>query len=154
MAKQIRIWVDADACPAAIKEIIFRAAQRLGVETLLVANQSLPTPAVAYIRSIQVGAGFDVADNYIVQHLAPWDLVVTADIPLAAEVIAKGATAINPRGTTYTDANIRQRLAIRNLMEELRSTGMVRGGPAPLGTRDKQAFGNALDRWLRQHACG
>lgn len=144
----MQIWVDADACPTVIKEILFRAAQRLKIPLTLVANQPLRVPAVANIKSIQVPAGFDVADNYIVQQLEPGDLVITADIPLAAEVIEKKGHALNPRGSLYTTENIRQRLAMRNFMEEMRSTGQVTGGPPPLNQSDRQAFANALDRFL------
>ena len=145
-----RIWVDADACPVAIKEILFRAAQRAQVHVTLVANHALRTPPSPYIRSIQVGGGFDVADNEIVGLVAPGDLVVTQDIPLAAAVIAKGALAVHPRGELFTPDTIQQRLTMRNFMEELRSTGVNTGGPAALHPRDKQAFANQLDRWLAQ----
>jgi uncharacterized protein len=145
-----RIWVDADACPVAIKEILFRAAQRTQVHVTLVANHALRTPPSPYIRSIQVPAGFDVADNEIVRHVNPGDLVVTQDIPLAAAVIGKGALAIHPRGELYTAETIQQRLGMRNFMEELRGAGVDTGGPAALHPRDKQAFGNQLDRWLAQ----
>jgi hypothetical protein len=145
-----RIWVDADACPVAIKEILFRAAQRAQVHVTLVANHALRTPPSPYIRSIQVAGGFDVADNEIVGLVAPGDLVVTQDIPLAAAVIAKGALAVHPRGELFTPDTIQQRLTMRNFMEELRSTGVNTGGPAALHPRDKQAFANQLDRWLAQ----
>lgn len=144
----MHIWVDADACPVAIKEILYRAAQRTKVSLTLVANQALRVPSQTNIRAIRVPPGFDVADNYIVQQLNPGDLVITADIPLAAEVIEKEGLALNPRGTLYTEANIRQRLAMRDFMEEMRSTGQVSGGPPPLGQSDRQAFANALDRIL------
>ncbi len=144
----MHIWVDADACPKVIKDILFRASQRTQVALTLVANQPLATPPVAWIKSVQVAQGFDVADNHIVQQVQLGDLVITADIPLAAEVVEKGVDAINPRGEHYTDANIRQRLAMRNMMEELRSMGEVSGGPARLGQTDRQAFANALDRFL------
>ncbi len=142
------IWVDADACPVVVKEILFRAAQRCQVMVTLVANQPMRTPPSPWIRSLQVGAGFDVADHLIVQQAAVGDLVITADIPLAAEVVEKGAEAINPRGEHYTRENIRQRLGMRNLMEELRGIGQLRGGPAAYGQSERQAFANALDRWL------
>jgi uncharacterized protein YaiI (UPF0178 family) len=145
-----RIWVDADACPVAIKEILFRAAQRAQVHVTLVANHALRTPPSPYIRSIQVAGGFDVADNEIVGLVAPGDLVVTQDIPLAAAVIAKGALAMHPRGELFTPDTIQQRLTMRNFMEELRSAGVNTGGPAALHPRDKQAFANQLDRWLAQ----
>nr|WP_274380817.1 YaiI/YqxD family protein [Dyella acidiphila] len=146
-----RIWVDADACPVAIKEILFRAAQRTQTAVTLVANHALRTPASPYIRSIQVPGGFDVADNEIVRQVHAGDLVVTQDIPLAAAVIGKGALAMHPRGELYTPDTIQQRLTMRNFMEELRSAGVDTGGPAALHPRDKQAFANQLDRWLAQH---
>ena len=142
------IWVDADACPAAIKEILFRAAERTQVMLVLVANQPLKIPPSTYIRSVQVERGFDVADQRIVLEAGAGDLVVTADIPLAAEVVAKGATALNPRGELYTEANVRERLAMRDMTDELRASGVTTGGPAALGKRDRQAFANQLDRWL------
>jgi uncharacterized protein len=143
-----QIWVDADACPNPIKEILFRVAKRLGIQTTLVANQELQIPASPYIKAIQVRAGFDVADNRIVEILKPGDLVVTADIPLAAEAIAKGAVALNPRGEFYTKDNIRERLSLRNFMDELRSGGVDTGGPPAFSQRDHQAFANQLDRFL------
>jgi len=142
------IWVDADACPKVIKEILFRAADRVGMPLILVANQPLQVPGSRYIRTIQVGAGFDVADNHIVQQAAAGDLVITADIPLAAEVIAKGCLALNPRGDLYTDDNIRQRLNMRDFMDTLRSSGVDTGGPASFSQADRQAFANQLDRLL------
>lgn len=142
----MKIWVDADACPKVIKEILYRAAQRAEITTTLVANHLLTVPRSPWIKSIQVAGGFDVADNYIVQNLEAGDLVITADIPLAAEAIEKGAQAINPRGQHYTTANIKQRLAMRDFMEEMRSTGEVHGGPPPLNLQDRQAFANVLDR--------
>ncbi|MCG8428348.1 MAG: YaiI/YqxD family protein [Chromatiales bacterium] len=145
------IWVDADACPNTIKEVLFRAAERTQTELVLVANQPLRTPPSRLISTIQVGAGFDVADNLIVQRLDTDDLVITADIPLAAEVVAKSATAINPRGEHYTTENIRERLAMRDLMQTLRDTGQASGGPPPFNKQDVQAFANSLDRWLAQH---
>jgi uncharacterized protein len=143
-----QIWVDADACPNPIKEILFRAAKRLEIPTTLVANQELQIPASPYIKAIQVRAGFDVADNRIVEILNPGDLVVTADIPLAAEAIAKGAFALNPCGEFYTKGNIRERLSLRNFMDELRSGGVDTGGPPAFSQRDRQAFANQLDRFL------
>ena len=144
----IQIWVDADACPRVIKEILFRAADRVGVPVTLVANQALQVPRSRYIRSIQVGAGFDVADSHIVQQSEAGDLVITADIPLAAEVIAKGCLALNPRGDLYTEDNIRQRLNMRDFMDTLRSSGVDTGGPASFSHADRQAFANQLDRLL------
>jgi hypothetical protein len=147
----VQIWVDADACPQVVKEILFRAAERVQVLTTLVANTPLRTPLPSFVRSVRVGHGFDVADHWIVQQMRPGDLVVTADIPLAAEVIARGAHALDPRGDLYSEDNVRERLAVRNLMQELRSTGDILGGPAPFGHRDRQRFANHLDRLLAQH---
>jgi uncharacterized protein YaiI (UPF0178 family) len=146
----MHIWVDADACPKVIKEILFRAAERKQINLTLIANHPLRTPPSRYIKSQQVPGGFDVADNVIVQNLRPGDLVITADIPLAAEVIEKDAHALNPRGTFYSRENIQERLAKRNFMEELRSSGINTGGPATLNQTDRQAFANQLDRFLAQ----
>ena len=146
----MHIWVDADACPAAIKEILFRASQRRKLSLTLVANQSLRTPPGPLIKSVQVPGGFDQADRWIVDHVAAQDLVITADIPLAAAIVDKGAAALNPRGELYTEENIGERLAMRDLMSELRDIGSVRGGPAALGQRDRQAFANQLDRFLQR----
>ena len=143
-----QIWVDADACPKVIKEILYRAADRVGMPLTLVANQPLQVPGSRYIRSIQVAAGFDVADNHIVQQAEAGELVITADIPLAAEVVAKGCLAVNPRGDLYTEDNIRQRLNMRDFMDTLRSSGVDTGGPAALSQADRQAFANQLDRLL------
>jgi uncharacterized protein YaiI (UPF0178 family) len=145
------IWVDADACPKVIKEILFRAAQRVQVRTVLVANQPLTLPASDYIESVLVKAGLDIADGYIAQHLAPGDLVITADIPLAAAVIERGGYALNPRGEFYSANNIRERLALRNFLTELRTGGVETGGPPALNRRDREAFANQLDRFLTQH---
>jgi hypothetical protein len=142
------IWVDADACPKVIKEILFRAAERVNIPLTLVANQPIPIPRSRYIQTIQVASGFDVADNHIVQQTQADDLVITADIPLAAEVIAKGALALNPRGELYTEANIRERLVMRDFMDTLRGSGVMTGGPASLNLADRQAFANQLDRLL------
>ena len=147
----MKIWVDADACPVVIKEILFKAATRTGVTVTLVANQFINTPRSPNIKFIQVGSGFDVADNEIVKRLEAGDLVITADIPLADEAIDKGATALNPRGELYTTDNIRQRLSLRDFMEELRGTGVNTGGPPALNQTDRQAFANALDRFLASH---
>lgn len=144
----MHIWVDADACPRPIREILFRAADRVAVGLTLVANQPLTVPRSRHIRSVQVAAGFDVADSYIVRQLGAGDLVVTADIPLAAEVIAKGALALNPRGELYTEDNIRQRLNMRDFLDTLRSSGIDTGGPATFSQADRQAFANQLDRLL------
>lgn len=145
-----QIWVDADACPGPIKEILFRAAERAQVRVTLVANQMLRTPSTRWVRAIQVAGGFDVADNEIVQRLAAGDLVVTQDIPLAAQAIDKGALALHPRGELYTRETIAQRLSMRNFMDELRGAGVDTGGPAAFHARDRQAFANQLDRWLQQ----
>ena len=142
------IWVDADACPVAIKEILFRAAEREQVQVTLVANQFLRTPPSRFVRAIQVPGGFDVADAEIANRVAAGDLVVTQDIPLAAQVIAKGALAVHPRGELFTPDTIAQRLGMRDFMEELRGAGIDTGGPAAFHPRDKQAFANQLDVWL------
>lgn len=143
-----QIWVDADACPRVIKDILFRAADRLGVPVILVANQPLQVPRSRYIRSIRVAGGFDVADSHIVQQIEAGDLVITADIPLAAEVIARGGLALNPRGELYTEDNIRQRLNMRDFMDILRSSGVDTGGPASFSRADRKAFADQLDRLL------
>lgn len=142
------IWVDADACPKVVREILYRAAQRTGIEVVLVANQHITTPANANIRSIQVPQGFDIADNEIVRLAQPGDLVITADIPLAAEVMEKGAEALNPRGELYTVNSIRQRLNMRDFMDTMRASGVHTGGPPPLGQKEKQLFANHLDQYL------
>ncbi|HEY3858870.1 MAG TPA: YaiI/YqxD family protein [Gammaproteobacteria bacterium] len=144
----MRIWVDADACPKVIKEILFRAAKRAEVPLTLVANQSLRTPASQHIKSMQVASGFDVADNEIVRQVAAGDLVITADIPLAAQVVEKGAHALNPRGELYTAENVKARLSLRDFMAQIRDSGIQTGGPAPLSQSDRQAFANHLDRLL------
>ncbi len=144
----MKIWVDADACPNVVKDILFRAAQRVQVLTILVANQLIRTPPSRYISKVQVRAGFDEADKYIAVAVEPGDLVITADIPLASQVIDKGGYALNPRGELYTRDNIRQRLGLRNFMEELRSSGVNTGGPSSLSQSDRQAFANELDRFL------
>lgn len=147
----MQIWIDADACPNVIKEILYRAAERIEIPLILVANKVLHPPSSPYIRSIRVGAGFDVADNTIVQKMEAGDLVITADIPLASEVIAQGGHALNPRGEFYSKENIEERLAMRNFMDELRETGVNTGGPASLNQKDRQAFANQLDRFLAVH---
>ena len=144
----MRIWVDADACPKVIKEILFRAAERRQILLTLVANKLLHCPPSQVIRALQVPAGVDVADNKIVELTEPGDLVITADIPLAAGVIAKGGHALNPRGELYTVDTIRERLAMRDFMDVLRSSGVETGGPAALSQSDRQAFANQLDRFL------
>lgn len=142
------IWVDADACPVVIKEILFRAAARTGVRVTLVANQALQVPRSPHIRTLQVPAGFDVADNEIVKRLQAGDLVITSDIPLAAEAIEKGALALSPRGELHTADNIRARLNIRDFLDTMRASGADTGGPPPLSQADRQAFANHLDSWL------
>jgi uncharacterized protein YaiI (UPF0178 family) len=144
----MKIWVDADACPGVIKEILFRAAERTKIATTLVANQLLRVPPSPYIRALQVPQGFDVADQRIAQEVEPGDLVITADIPLASLVIERGGFALNPRGEFYTPDNIRERLTMRNFMEELRGSGMEIGGPPTFSQSDRQAFAAALDRFL------
>lgn len=148
----MQIWVDADACPKVIKEILFRAAERQQIEVILVANQPLSVPRSLFIKTKQVCAGFDVADDYIAQHVAVGDLVITADIPLAAQVIDRQAYALNPRGEFYTPENMRERLRMRNLMEELRSTGAITGGHPSLNQQDRQAFANQLDGFLARYS--
>ena len=148
----MKIWVDADACPVVIKEILFRAAERTGVQLTLVANQPVPVPRSRLIQSIQVAPGFDVADNEIVKRLDAGDLVITGDIPLAAEVIEKGGHALNPRGELYTTDNIKARLTMRDFMETLRSSGVDTGGPPPLSQSDRQVFANQLDKLLRKYS--
>lgn len=152
--KRMQIWVDADACPAVIKEILFRAAERTRTLTTLVANKLLRVPPSPYIKAVQVPAGFDVADNKIVLDLQAGDLVITADIPLAAQVIAKGGHALNPRGEFYSVANINERLAMRNFMEELRGSGVDISGPSTFSQNDRQAFAAELDRFLSRHKAG
>ena len=143
------IWVDADACPKVIKEVLYRAADREQVSVTLVANQSLSVPPSPFLRTLRVPAGFDVADNEIVQRAQAGDLVITADIPLAAEVMEKGAIALNPRGERYSQATIRERLTMRDFMDTMRASGVQTGGPATLNQRDRQQFANELDKWLR-----
>ena len=144
----MQIWVDADACPKVIKEVLFKVAVRCEVNVTLVANSSLFVPTSPFITTIRVAAGFDVADNEIVRLVQAGDIVVTADIPLADKIVEKGATGLNPRGELYTEDNIKGILRMRHLMEELRSGGMVSGGPPPLGARDKQDFTNQLDKFI------
>jgi uncharacterized protein YaiI (UPF0178 family) len=144
----MRIWVDADACPAVIKDILYRAAERLKIEMTLVANKALRTPPSPYIKLLQVPRGIDVADSHIVKEVAPGDLVITADIPLASDVIAKGARALNPRGELYSPENIQERLALRNYLDELRGTGERTGGPAALDNTDRKRFADQLDKLL------
>ncbi len=142
------IWVDADATPKPVREIICRAAIRTGITTSFVANHNVPVTRHPSIRSVQVAPGFDIADNLIAQEAQPGDLVITQDIPLAAEVVEKKVEAINNRGEVYKPETIRQKLNMRDFMESMRSSGIQTGGPAAFSDRDKQAFANALDRWL------
>jgi len=142
------IWVDADACPGVIREILYRAAERRGIALVLVANQPLQVPPSRLIRSLQVAGGFDVADNEIVARVEPGDLVITSDIPLAAEVIGKGAGALSPRGELFSESTIRSRLTMRDFLDTLRSSGVHTGGPPALSQRDRKAFADHLDRWL------
>ena len=149
----MKIWVDADACPVVVKEILFRAADRTGVELTLVANQALSAPSSANINTLQVPRGFDVADDEIVKRLNAGDLVITGDIPLAAEVIEKGGHALSPRGELHTSENIRARLNMRYFLDTMRSSGVeMGGGPAAFSQRDKQEFANNLDRFLTRHS--
>jgi uncharacterized protein len=144
----MQIWVDADACPAVIRDILFRAADRARMPVTLVANQPVKRAVSPYIHFVQVPAGFNVADARIVEMMEPRDLVITADVPLAAAVIEKGGVALDPRGTLYTSENVRERLSLRNFMDELRGSGVNTGGPSTLGKRERQLFANQLDRWL------
>ena len=147
----MQIWVDADACPGEIKELLYRAAERMKIKLTLVANQSLRIPQSEFIETLLVRDGANVADRRIVELAGPGDLVVTADIPLAADIVAKGAEAIDPRGELYAEANIGERLAMRNMLDQLRGGGHISGGPAHFGPKDRQAFANQLDRWLVKH---
>lgn len=148
----MKIWVDADACPKAIKDILVRAAGRVGVRTIFIANQPMRLPESEFVRKIQVPGGSDVADDKIVELLQSGDLVITADIPLAARVVDKDVVALDPRGDFYSKENIRERLSIRDFMDGLRSTGVETGGPASFKQKDSQAFANQLDRFLTKHA--
>jgi len=145
----MKIWVDADACPVVIKNILFKAADRTGTKLILVANQPLRIPKSRYIKTLQVGAGFDVADNEIVRQVQAGDLVITGDIPLASEVIEKGAYALNPRGELYAEDTIRERLNMRDFMDTLRAGGIETGGPSPLNQKHRNAFAGHLDKILR-----
>ncbi len=147
----MQIWVDADACPRAAKEVLFRLADRRRVMVTLVANQHLATPRSKYVQSVVVPKGFDVADNEIVARVDTDDLVVTADVPLADEIISKGGAALNPRGTLYTPENVRDHLQRRDMREQLRDSGLVSGGPDAYGNKEVQAFANALDRYVTKH---
>jgi len=147
----MKIWVDADACPGAVKEILYRVADRVQVDVTLVANQLLRVPPSKFVRAVQVPSGFDVADREIVRLAEPGDLVITADIPLAADILEKGAHALNPRGDFYTPDNIAQQLTMRAFLDELRGSGVDTGGPSAYGQADRQRFANALDGHLRRH---
>jgi len=144
----MKIWIDADACPRVIKEIAFRASERLQLPVCLVANKKLAKHETALIESVVVADGFDVADDYIAEHADMQDLVITADIPLAARIVAKGAVALDPRGELYSEENVGERLAMRDLMMELRADGLVQGGPAQFSLTDRQRFASSLDRLL------
>ena len=148
----MKVWVDADACPVVIKEILFRAAERTGIQLTLVANQAIRVPPSRYISSIQVSSGFDVADDEIVKRLEAGDLVITGDIPLAADVIEKGGHALSPRGEMYTTENIKARLNIRDFMDTMRGSGIDTGGPPALNQNDRKAFADHLDRLLAKYA--
>jgi len=147
----MKIWVDADACPVVIKEILFKAANRTKIEMTLVANQAIQVPPSRNISMLQVSSGFDVADDEIVKRLSAGDLVITSDIPLAADVIEKGGTALSPRGELYTTENIKARLNMRDFMDTLRSSGVNTGGPPALSQSDRQAFANHLDKFLAKN---
>jgi uncharacterized protein len=144
----VKIWIDADACPRIVKEIVFRASDRLQIQVCLVANKVLSKYDSRLVTSIVVAGGFDVADDYIVQHATPGDLVITADIPLAARIVENGGVALDPRGVLYTEENVGERLSLRDLMHELRAEGLVRGGPAQFGLVDRQRFASAFDQVL------
>jgi uncharacterized protein YaiI (UPF0178 family) len=144
----MKIWIDADACPRVVKEIVFRAAERLQVEVCLVANQGLAKHHSRYVSSVVVAGGPDEADKYIAGHASPADLVITADIPLAARIVENGGVALDPRGELYTGENVGERLSLRDLLQGLRDEGLVQGGPAPFGPADRQRFASALDRTL------
>jgi uncharacterized protein YaiI (UPF0178 family) len=144
----MQIWVDADACPGEIKELLYRAAERRKMKVTLIANLPMRIPKSEYIDCLRVAAGMNEADRRIVELVGPGDLVITADIPLAADIVAKGAEALDPRGELYTNDNVGARLATRNLIDELRGGGMITGGPSNFSARDRQAFANQLDRWL------
>ena len=148
----MKIWVDADACPVVIKDILFKAGERTGVLLTLVANKPLRIPASPYIKFLQVSSGRDVADKEIINRLEAGDLVITADIPLAAEVVEKGGLALNPRGEMYTTENIKERLSTRDFLDTLRSSGIDTGGPSALSKRDRQLFANHLDQLLRKYS--
>jgi len=151
MGEAMKIWVDADACPVPVKDILFRAAERAKIHTVLVANSVMRVPKSSYISAVVVDAGADVADQYIVDALDAGDLVITADVPLAADVIEKGGLALNPRGSMFTPDSIRSQLSMRNFMDELRGSGVMTGGQAAFNHSDRQAFANQLDKLLTKH---
>jgi uncharacterized protein len=144
----MKIWIDADACPRVIKDMIFRASERLQLEVCQVANNDLTRSHTRYVTSVRVKNGFDVADDYIAEHAEPCDLVITADIPLAARIVEKGGVALDPRGELYTEENVGERLSMRNLMQELRADGLVQGGPGQFSLTDRQRFASSMDRLL------
>ncbi len=146
----MQIWIDADGCPRPVKEIVFRASQRLRLKVCLVADRDLPRPNNKLVTTVRVPKDLDAADKYIAQRVAPEDLVITTDLPLAAAVVAAGATGLNPRGEVYTEENVRERLSLRDFMTGLRESGVETGGPPPFGKKDKQRFAGALDRFLTQ----
>ena len=146
----MKIWIDADACPKAIKEIVYKASERLRIETILVANQAIAKPRSPMIKSIVVDKGPDVADQYIVDEMDPDDLVITQDIPLADLVVTKGGLAINPRGDIYTEASIKERLSIRDFMTDLRDAGMQTGGPKSFSEQDKRKFASSFDKIINK----
>jgi len=154
MASAAQVWVDADACPVAIRDILCRAAKRSACQTTFLANHAIPLPPSPYLQFRQVEQGFDVADNVIARCANPGDLVVTQDIPLAAEVVALGAAAVSPRGERFTPENVKARLAMRDFMTGLRDSGVMTGGPAPLDSGDRQRFANVLDAWLAKRGRG
>ncbi|HSH45402.1 MAG TPA: YaiI/YqxD family protein [Longimicrobiales bacterium] len=148
----MKIWIDADAAPNDVKKIVFRASARLELETALVANQPMSTPTSnPRVRSVVVPGGPDVADQHIIDHAEEGDLAITADIPLAAALVEKGVLVLDPRGERYSEANVRERLSIRDFMESLRNSGVETGGPKAYGQQDRQSFANALDRLLTEH---
>lgn len=144
----MKIWIDADACPKAVREVALKASEKRRVPLTFVANKFIPTPHTDWITAVKVEQGPDVADAYISQHVSPEDLVVTQDVPLAAEVVGKGALAISLHGVTWTEENVREKLSIRDFLHEVRESGVMTGGPPPYDNKAKQAFANALDRWL------
>jgi uncharacterized protein YaiI (UPF0178 family) len=148
----MKVWLDGDACPREVKEIVFRASERRRFPVTLVANKAQVIPRFTWITQVTVPGGMDVADAYLVAHAEPTDLVVTQDVPLAAELVAKGVTAMSPRGETFTEANVAERLSIRDFLTEVRAMGGTTGGPPPFDAKAKQAFANAFDRWLAKHA--